>query len=87
LISDHHSAYPQMLRPYYSKCEELLTETRDNEWNYKFTGNLYKGYSKCRIVVDQDFVEQDFIKKKKQSSLSLPPSVNALMISKFEIAY
>jgi hypothetical protein len=64
LISDHHSSH-------ICRCEELLIETRDKEWNYKFTGNLYKERLKCRLLVDQDFVELDFINKKKQSSLLL----------------
>jgi hypothetical protein len=88
LISDHPNSYLQILRPYCSKCGEVLKETRDKEWNYKSMGNLYKECPKCGLLVDQDFVESDFINKKKQSSsLLLSPTANSLMIPKFEIAY
>jgi Rad51 len=66
---------------------KVLKETRDKEWNYKSMGNLYKECPKCGLLVDQDFVESDFIKKKQSSSLLLSPTANSLMIPKFEIAY
>jgi hypothetical protein len=72
-----------MLRPYCSKCGELLKEIRDKD---KFIDNLRKECPKCGLLlVDQDFVESDFVNKKKQSSLL--PAANSLVIPKFQIAY
>jgi hypothetical protein len=89
LISDHHNSYLQILRPHCSKCREVLKEIRDKGWDYKSMDNLHKACPKCGLVlVDQDFVESNFINKKKQSSsLLLSPTANSLMIPKFEIAY
>jgi hypothetical protein len=82
-MSEHHISYLQMLRPYCSKCGELLKEIRDKD---KFIDNLRKECPKCGLLlVDQDFVESDFVNKKKQSSLL--PAENSLVIPKFQIAY
>ena len=81
LISDHHTSYLQV-------CRELLKETINKDWNYKFIGNLCEECPKCGLLlVDQDFVKSDFINKKKQLPLSLLPTSNSLMIPKFQIAY